>query len=239
MIPKEAFEAMLAEAGLAGEYQPFARYCGMLQEWNQRMNLTAITDDQGVAEKHFLDSLLPLTLWELPRGARLIDVGTGAGFPAVPIKLLRPDIQITLLDSLQKRLTFLEAVCGQLGIQAELLHARAEDAGRDPARRERYDVATSRAVAGMDLLAEYCLPLVRPGGVLLALKGSGGAAEAQAGAAMVERCGGTLRAVKEYALPSGDRRTLVVVEKTSPPPKRYPRTPAPLAKAKKGTAGQK
>ena len=239
MIPKEAFEAMLAEAGLAGEYQPFARYCGMLQEWNQRMNLTAITDDQGVAEKHFLDSLLPLTLWELPRGARLIDVGTGAGFPAVPIKLLRPDIQITLLDSLQKRLTFLEEVCGQLGIQAELLHARAEDAGRDPARRERYDVATSRAVAGMDLLAEYCLPLVRPGGVLLALKGSGGAAEAQAGAAMVERCGGTLRAVKEYALPSGDRRTLVVVEKTAPTPKGYPRTPAQLAMAKKGTAGQK
>lgn len=239
MIPKEAFEAMLAEAGLAGEYQPFARYCGMLQEWNQRMNLTAITDDQGVAEKHFLDSLLPLTLWELPRGARLIDVGTGAGFPAVPIKLLRPDIQITLLDSLQKRLTFLEAVCSQLGIQAELLHARAEDAGRDPARRERYDVATSRAVAGMDLLAEYCLPLVRPGGVLLALKGSGGAAEARAGAAMVERCGGTLRAVKEYALPSGDRRTLVVVEKTAPTPKRYPRTPAQLAKAKKEAAGQK
>ena len=239
MIPKEAFEAMLAEAGLAGEYQPFARYCGMLQEWNQRMNLTAITDDQGVAEKHFLDSLLPLTLWELPRGARLVDVGTGAGFPAVPIKLLRPDIQITLLDSLQKRLTFLEAVCSQLGIQAELLHARAEDAGRDPARRERYDVATSRAVAGMDLLAEYCLPLVRPGGVLLALKGSGGAAEARAGAAMVERCGGTLRAVKEYALPSGDRRTLVVVEKTAPTPKGYPRTPAQLAKAKKGTAGQK
>lgn len=239
MIPKEAFEAMLAEAGLAGEYQPFARYCQLLQEWNQRMNLTAITDDQGVAEKHFLDSLLPLTLWELPRGARLIDVGTGAGFPAVPIKLLRPDIQITLLDSLQKRLTFLEEVCGQLGIQAELLHARAEDAGRDPARRERYDIATSRAVAGMDLLAEYCLPLVRPGGVLLALKGSGGAAEARAGAAMVERCGGTLRAVKEYALPSGDRRTLVVVEKTSPTPKRYPRTPAQLAKAKKEAAGQK
>ena len=218
MIPKETFEAMLAEAGLAGEYQPFARYCQLLQEWNQRMNLTAITDDQGVAEKHFLDSLLPLTLWELPREARLIDVGTGAGFPAVPIKLLRPDIQITLLDSLQKRLTFLEEVCSQLGIQAELLHARAEDAGRDPARRERYDIATSRAVAGMDLLAEYCLPLVRPGGVLLALKGSGGAAEAQAGAAMVERCGGTLRAVKEYALPSGDRRTLVVVEKTAAPP---------------------
>ena len=223
MIPREAFEAMLAEAGLAGEYQPFARYCQLLQEWNQRMNLTAITDDQGVAEKHFLDSLLPLTLWELPRGARLIDVGTGAGFPAVPIKLLRPDIQITLLDSLQKRLTFLEEVCSQLGIQAELLHARAEDAGRDPARRERYDIATSRAVAGMDLLAEYCLPLVRPGGVLLALKGSGGAAEARAVAAMVERCGGTLRAVKEYALPSGDRRMLVVVEKTAPTPNGNPR----------------
>ena len=230
MIPKEAFEAMLAEAGLAGEYQPFARYCGMLQEWNQRMNLTAITDDQGVAEKHFLDSLLPLTLWELPRGARLVDVGTGAGFPAVPIKLLRPDIQITLLDSLQKRRRFLQTLCGELEVEAELLHHRAEDAGRAPEHRERYDAATSRAVAGLGLLAEYCLPLVRVGGLFLALKGSAGPQEAKTGEKAVALCGGAIRAVKEYTLPGGDPRTLIVVEKVVPTPAKYPRTSQKIAK---------
>lgn len=233
MIPREAFEALLGTAGLRGDYEPFARYCGMLQDWNRRMNLTAITDDRGVAEKHFLDSLLPLTLWEIPAGASLIDVGTGAGFPGIPMKLLREDLRLTLLDSLQKRLNFLEAVCGALEIEAERVHARAEDAGRDRRHRERYDAAVSRAVAGVGLLAEYCLPLLRTGGVMLALKGSGGAAEAAEGEPMIRRCGGALRGVKEYALPGGDRRTLVVVEKVSPTPKQYPRTSAQIAREKK------
>lgn len=237
MFPKTEFDALFQEAGFSGAlYQPFSRYCKMLQEWNQRMNLTAITGEREVFLKHFLDSLLPLTLWELPQGARLIDVGTGAGFPGVPMKLARPDLDLTLLDSLQKRLNFLEALCGELGLSARLLHARAEDAGRAQDTRERYDAATSRAVAPMALLAEYCLPLLRVGGVLLCLKGSGGQEEAREGAAAIQACGGALREVKEYALPGGDRRTLLVVEKVSPTPKKYPRTPAQLAKA--GKAGR-
>jgi len=205
----------------------------MLQDWNQRMNLTAITDDQGVAVKHFLDSVLPLTFWEFPQGASLIDVGTGAGFPSVPMKLVREDLRLTLLDSLQKRLGFLDALCGELGIAAQLVHARAEDAGRSPAHRGRYDLAVSRAVAGMGLLAEYCLPLLRVGGALLAMKGSGGREEAAEGEESIRLCGGRLREVKEYALPGGDRRTLVVVEKVAETPKKYPRTPAQLAKERR------
>lgn len=230
MIPKEEFDALFQSMGLAGDYERFSRYCTMLQEWNQRMNLTAITDDRGVAVKHFADSVLPLTLRDIPAGASLIDVGTGAGFPSVPMKLLRPDLRITLLDSLQKRLGFLRALCGELEVEAELVHARAEDAGRDPRHREQYDVATSRAVAGMALLAEYCLPLVRVGGLLLALKGSAGPEEAKAGEKAVSLCGGAIREVKSYTLPGGDPRTLIVVEKVSPTPAGYPRTSQKLAK---------
>lgn len=238
MIPEAEFEALLREIGVEGEYRPFARYCALLQDWNQRMNLTAITDDRGVAVKHFIDSLLPLTLWEVPVGARLIDVGTGAGFPSVPMKLVRGDLELTLLDSLQKRLNFLQALCGELGIRAELVHARAEDAGRMPAHREKYDIATSRAVARLELLAEYCLPLLRVGGTLLALKGSSGREEAEAGEGMVALCGGTIREVREYALPGGDPRTLVVVEKTGPTPKKYPRTSQQIAKAAEGRSSK-
>ena len=231
MIPKEEFEALLQGMGIEGDhYGKFSVYCGMLQDWNQRMNLTAITDDEGVAVKHFADSLLPLTMAQLPRGARLIDVGTGAGFPGVPMKLVRPDLSLTLLDSLQKRLGFLSALCGELGVEAELVHARAEEAGRDPRYRERFDAATSRAVAGLNLLAEYCLPLLRVGGLLLALKGSAGREEAAAGERAVALCGGRIREIRDYALPTGDPRTLIVVEKVSPTPKKYPRPSAQIGK---------
>lgn len=238
MILREKFDALFSQAGFQGDYEKFSLYCGLLQEWNQRMNLTAITDDEGVAVKHFLDSVLPLTLWEVPQGARLIDVGTGAGFPAIPMKLIRQDLDITLLDSLQKRLDFLGAVCGGLGISAGRVHLRAEDAGRSKEHRERYDVAVSRAVAGMGLLAEYCLPLLRVGGVMLAMKGSGGRAEAREGRSAVEACGGRVCEIKEYTLPNGDHRSLVVVEKARETPERYPRTAAQLAKEKKAGNGK-
>ena len=230
MITKAEFDQMFHSMGMEGDYEKFSVYCGMLQDWNQRMNLTAITDDRGIAVKHFADSVLPLSMAELPQGTRLIDVGTGAGFPAVPMKLLRPDLEITLLDSLQKRLTFLEALCGELGIGAELVHARAEEAGRNPKYREQFDAASSRAVAGLGLLAEYCLPLLRVGGVLLALKGSGGRREAAAGEKAVALCGGRVRDIFDYALPNGDPRTLIVVEKISQTPAKYPRPTAQIAK---------
>ena len=180
MISNAAFVQLMQQINLpsaAAEYDRFALYCTQLQEWNQRMNLTAITDDEGVAEKHFADSLLPLTMVQLPVGASLVDVGSGAGFPGLPMALARPDLRVTFLDSLQKRLTFLAQLTQMLEVPAAMLHARAEDAGQDPQYREQFDVATARAVANLNALAEYCLPLVKVGGLFLALKGAAGEKE--------------------------------------------------------------
>lgn len=224
MIPRDEFERLFRGIGVEGDYDRFSLYCGLLQEWNQKMNLTAITDDEGVAVKHFADSVLPLTLCPVPAGAKVIDVGTGAGFPSIPMKLVRDDFELTLLDSLRKRLDFLWAVCRELEVTAELVHARAEDGGREAQYRESFDLAVSRAVAGLDLLAEYCLPFVRVGGIFLALKGSGGREEAAAGAQAVALCGGAIQEIKDYSLPNGDKRTLIIIEKVLATPGRYPRT---------------
>ncbi len=233
MIEKQSFLQLLSQAGIEPmeeDYVKFSIYCQMLQEWNEKINLTAITDDQGIAVKHFLDSLLPLTMFDLPDHARLIDVGTGAGFPSIPMKLIRPDLQLILLDSLEKRLNFLRNLSARLGIDAVTLHARAEEAGRDPKHREKYDVATSRAVAAMGVLAEYCLPLVKVGGVLLALKGSSGRQEAEDGKRAIELCGGRVEQIHDYALPNGDPRTLVIVRKISQTPPKYPRNAGQISK---------
>lgn len=231
MIEKVKFDLLMAEIGIVGaDYLQFERYCEALKDWNGRMNLTAIADDEGIAMKHFADSLLPLTLFELPRNAGLIDVGTGAGFPSIPMKLLREDISLTLLDSLEKRLGFLRHLCGELSIEGAAVHARAEDAGKNPLYREKYDVATARAVASLSLLAEYCLPLVKVGGVVLALKGSGGREEAEQAQRAVSLCGGELEALIDYKLPNGDPRTLVVLRKKSPTPPKYPRNSAQSTK---------
>lgn len=233
MIEKAKFDGLMAEIGIAeggADYELFAYYCTLLQDWNQKMNLTAIVDDDGIAIKHFADSLLPLTLFGLPQGCCLIDVGTGAGFPSVPIKLLRGDISITLLDSLEKRLGFLRHLCGELAVDAVTVHARAEDAGKNPLYREKYDVATARAVASLGLLAEYCLPLVKVGGVVLALKGSSGREEAEAAKNAVSLCGGEIEQIMEYKLPNDDPRVLVILRKKSPTPLKYPRNSAQSSK---------
>lgn len=233
MLLKEEFLPMLEALGIQADdthYHRFARYAAELVEWNQKVNLTAITDDYGIAVKHFVDSLMPLTLLELKANASLIDVGTGAGFPSVPLKLIRPDLRLTLLDSLDKRLTFLRHLQSHLGFDASCVHARAEDAGRQEAYRERYDLATSRAVADLSQLAEYCLPLVKVGGRLLALKGSTGQEEAKKAQNAIKTCGGAIEAVHDYQLPNGDPRTLVVVKKISPTPPKYPRNSAQIAK---------
>ena len=151
--------------------EKLARYAELLVEWNGKMNLTAITDPAGIAVKHFADSLLLSKALELPQGGALIDVGTGAGFPSVPVALSRPDLQLTLLDSLNKRIVFLQELTRELALSARCCHARAEEVGRDPAFREKYDVATARAVTNLRDLAEYCLPFVKIGGYFAALKG--------------------------------------------------------------------
>lgn len=209
-------------------------YAKLLVEWNEKMNLTAITQPEEILVKHFADSLTLLPL--LPKGpVRLIDVGTGAGFPGVPLKVARPEMNLTLLDSLNKRLVFLEAVCAALGIEAARVHARAEEGGRQPALRERFEVATARAVASLPTLCEYCLPFVKVGGVFLAMKGPDGPEEANVAAPAVKLLGGKIREIRSVTLPPlggepAGRRCVVVVEKLAPTPERFPRQSAKIAK---------
>ena len=198
------------------------RYAGLLCEYNERLNLTAITDPEGIEEKHFIDSILPLKLFEIPKHASVIDIGTGAGFPGIPWKIAREDIDLYLFDSLRKRLDFLLAVLGSLGLEARLVHGRAEDFGKKELR-ESFDIAVARAVAGLPVLSEYCLPFVKPGGVLAALKGPDIGLELDSAKNAIKTLGGRVEDIKEYSLPSGDKRTLVVIKKASKTPPGYPR----------------
>ena len=207
-----------------------ARYAALLTEWNEKINLTAITQPEEMAVKHFVDSAVLLKFIELPPAARVVDVGTGAGFPGLVLKILRPDLQLVLLDSLQKRLRFLEAVTGELGLQAELVHARAEEGGQNPLFRETFDLATARAVARLPLLAEYCLPFVKLGGRFCALKGPDGQDELKEAAAALQTLGGKNPILYTYTLPGGDRRSIIAAEKKTQTPTKFPRNPAQIAK---------
>ena len=151
--------------------EQFQIYLDLLLERNTMMNLTAITDPEEAVIKHFVDSLTLLKALEIKKNAKVIDVGTGAGFPGIPLKIMRPDIELTLLDSLNKRLVFLREVCDAIDIEAETIHKRAEEAGKDTKLRESFDVATARAVANMNILAEYCIPLIKMKGYFAAMKG--------------------------------------------------------------------
>lgn len=214
-----------------GQLAQLDRYAELLAEWNQKMNLTAITDPEGILIKHFLDSILPFTMVPLAHGASLIDVGTGAGFPAIPLLIWRPDLRITLLDSLKKRLTFLEAVLAECGLPAQTIHSRAEDGGRQPALREQFDLATARAVANLRELSEYCLPYVKPGGMFYALKGGDAAAEIKGAEKAIHLLGGRLEKSPVYSLPDGSGRTLVCIKKISQTSTKYPRNAAKMAKS--------
>ncbi len=230
-IPKQDLAALFEKGGMKINddiYERLSLYAGLLCEWNEKINLTAITDPEGIALKHFYDSVYPFTLFELKKGASVIDVGTGAGFPSCPLKILRGDIHLTLLDSLNKRINFLEELSGTCALDAECIHARAEDGGKRAELREQFDLACARAVAPMYILAEYCLPFVKVGGAFAALKGSSGVQELDEAKEAVKRLGGKTELVKEYALPNGDGRTLIVIRKLSPTPAKYPRPKAKI-----------
>lgn len=214
----------------AEQLDKFERYQKTLLDWNTRMNLTAITEPKAVADRHFIDSLLLLKAVDLPHGAALADIGTGAGFPAIPAAILRPDLRITLVDSLQKRLRFLEALCAELGIQAEFVHGRAEDLGRNEEHRERYDIVTARAVARLRELSEWCLPFVRTGGIFAALKGGEVEEEVQEAAAAIRILGGKQEQAEHFTLPDGSERTIITVQKISQTPSQYPRTVVKMTK---------
>lgn len=201
-----------------------------LMEWNQRFNLTAITDWAGVLIRHFLDSLSCLKVLpqsELTAGARVIDVGTGAGYPGLPLKILYPEIQLTLLEATRKKVTFLEHLVQELGLEGvQAIHARSEQLGQEAAYREQYDWALARAVAPMPTLAEYLLPLVRVGGKALAQKGEDAPAEVQRAEAAITTLGGRVRKLVPVELRGlAETRYLVVVNKVAPTPEKYPRRP--------------
>lgn len=206
------------------QYEQFQKYFELLAEWNEKMNLTAITDESGVALKHFADSLSLLNFVDIPQNSSLADVGTGAGFPGVVLKIARPDIKITLIDSLNKRLVFLGEVCAQLGIEAELIHSRAEDGARDEKLRESFDFAVSRAVARMNILSEYCLPYVKVGGAFCAMKGAQANEEFKESLNAINTLGGKLEKKYFFELPeNGGERAIAVVRKVKNTPQKYPR----------------
>lgn len=225
---QELFQQGLKEINLSAtekQIGQFSAYSSLLKEWNENINLTAIVDDDGIAVKHFLDSVLPLAHVTIPEGATLADVGTGAGFPGLPIKLLRPDLKVTLIDSLQKRIRFLETVCTDLSIEdVTCIHGRAEELGKDKAYREQFDVLVSRAVANLKVLCEYCLPFVKVGGMFVALKAQELEEELALAKPMIGSLGGKVEEVIEAPLPQSDMvRKLVVISKVSPTPPQFPR----------------
>lgn len=208
-------------------YDKLRIYANFLVEYNENVNLTALTEPKDILIKHFLDSILMLKYVEIPENSALIDVGTGAGFPSVPIKIMRPDIKLTLLDSLNKRIAFLEQLCEKIGADAEFIHGRAEDFSKLPEYREKFDFSCARAVANMSLLSELCIPFVKVGGKFLAMKGKG--EDISEGQNAVELLGGKISDVVDYTL-EGDERKIVITEKISQTSPKYPRNSSKIKK---------
>lgn len=219
---KHTLMAELPTLGLSLREDQIDRLCrfgALLLKQNQVMNLTAITEPTAVARLHFLDSLA-LLREEALAGKTLIDIGCGAGFPGVPLAIAEPTLHVTLLDSLQKRVNWLKTILPELGVDATCVAARAEEYVAE--HREAYDVATSRAVARLNILSELCLPYVKVGGKFLALKGAMAQAEADEAKTAIEALGGRLSEIREYPVGEATHR-IVVVEKVRPTPKAYPR----------------
>lgn len=208
-------------------YEKLDKYAEMLVECNKVMNLTGITDPLGISEKHFLDSLMLFKFCRIQPGAKVIDVGTGAGFPGVPMKIYRPDLEVTLLDSLNKRVKFLQDV-SDATYPMTCVHARAEEGGRDKKFRECFDFAVARAVAALPVLAEYCLPFVKIGGTFAAMKGPN--EDISEGENAIGILGGKIEKVIEYELPCGDKRVIATVKKISATPTKYPRSSGQISK---------
>ncbi len=233
MINKTLLADMAKDMGIElsqESLERFDKYAEMLVETNKTLNLTAITEPDEIVTKHFCDCLSLLKEVEIPQGATLIDVGTGAGFPGVVLLIARPDIKITLMDSTQKRLTFVQGVIDELGLNANVVHFRAEEAGKNPKFREKYDFATARAVANMQTLSEYCLPFLKFGGTFAAMKGAKASDELDVAKGAIKILGGKVESAKEFTLPDCGERSILCVKKISQTPSKYPRPSAQIAK---------
>ena len=234
MLNFPLLERTLAAHGVTLDREALMRldlYAERLIETNRRFNLTAVTDPDEVTVKHFADSLVLLGKTQFPAGASLLDVGTGAGFPGLALKLARPDLQVAFLDGTRKKLGFISSVLEETGLAGETLHLRAEEAGKLLKYREKFDFVTARAVADMAVLVEYCLPFVRAGGLFLAMKSAAAEEEIQNAAGAVRLLGGKTEQNLLFDLVENTPRRIVFVRKISQTPPKYPRGSAKIAKS--------
>lgn len=208
----------------------FDIYARLLVDWNEKINLTAITEPDEIVIKHFVDSLTVFSAIEIPQGARVIDVGTGAGFPGVVMLIARPDLDITLMDSTNKKLNVIRDILENIGLEANVVHKRAEEAGQSKDYREAYDFATARAVSNLRDLSEFCLPFVKVGGTFISMKSAKADEEIEEGKKAIAVLGGKIREKKTFSLEDAGERTVILIEKSSSTPAKYPRPSAKMAK---------
>ena len=224
MIDKDLLKNAALDFGVLLDDMAFDRFELLEQRlvrWNNHINLTAITEPDEIVIKHFVDSLSIFSAVDLPRGASVIDVGCGAGFPGLPLLIARPDLDLTFLDSVGKKLSFIKEVMRYNGLMGDVVHDRAENIGLNVKYRESFDFAVTRAVAPLNMLAEYCLPLVKVGGMYVSMKGA--ESEAELGKNAIEKLGGKIENIVSLELPTGDKRNLVLIRKISQTSIKYPR----------------
>ena len=227
---KEQFISLLEEKGISlspQQLSQFDTYYRLLVEWNEKMNLTAITDEEEVYLKHFYDSITASFYVDLQNDLSLCDVGAGAGFPSIPLKICFPNLKVTIVDSLNKRITFLQNLANELGLEdVHFVHDRAETFGKNANYREKFDLVTARAVARLSVLSELCLPLVKEGGMFVPMKAAAASEELEKGKKALQILGGKLEKVHSFSLPLEEsERNILIINKIKPTPKKYPRKP--------------
>lgn len=229
LFQKDDFFKAMQQQGIAvsdRQKEQFHQYAKMLVEWNEKMNLTAITDEDEIYEKHFLDSILPS--FDMNINGSFCDVGAGAGFPSIPLKIMYPDLQVTIVETLGKRVNFLNALCKELDINVDCVHARAEDYAKD--HRESFDFVSARAVANLPVLSELCIPLVKLYGYFIAMKGANGDEELLLAEKAITLLGCKEVQRNHKQLSDGSKRVNFVFQKIKPTPKKYPRAFAQIKK---------
>lgn len=232
MINKQQLSEESAKLGVIlsnEQLDQFDEFAEMLIETNKQFNLTAIKDPDEIVVKHFADSISLLSVIDIPQGAKIIDVGTGAGFPGVPLLIARPDLNMTLLDSTGKKLAFVSDSLIKLDLKADVIHARAEELGRD-SYREKYDFCCSRAVAALNVLCEFCLPFLKVGGIFAAMKGAKADEELGLSRTAIRTLGGKFIGSRPLDLSDGAQRSIILIEKNTSTPPKYPRPSAQISK---------